>query len=144
MALGVGRALYDTAIRTELYLTDERLLQIDRNILTDSVARVVSTELGDLPRLRRAGASLVFGEFELKTDERQPGDMAGDFMENYEWLRAKLAELAEVDETDRPSPTAGDARSPAQRLKEVHDLYRAGILTDDDYAAKRSELMKLL
>ncbi|HLT31239.1 MAG TPA: SPFH domain-containing protein [Myxococcaceae bacterium] len=38
----------------------------------------------------------------------------------------------------------GDTRSPAQRLKELHDLHQAGVLSAEEYAAKREELMKLL
>lgn len=37
-----------------------------------------------------------------------------------------------------------DTRSPAQRLKEIKELHTAGVLTDDEYNAKRAELMKLL
>ncbi|MCI0571961.1 MAG: SPFH domain-containing protein [Myxococcaceae bacterium] len=39
---------------------------------------------------------------------------------------------------------AADTRTPAQRLKELHDLHKAGVLSDDEYNAKRAELMKLL
>lgn len=47
----------------------------------------------------------------------------------------------------QPAPAAapqGDTRSPAQRLKELHDLHQAGVLSAEEYAAKREELMKLL
>ena len=47
----------------------------------------------------------------------------------------------------QPAPAAApaaDTRSPAQRLKELHDLHQAGVLSADEYAAKREELMKLL
>ncbi|MGE6763165.1 SPFH domain-containing protein [Corallococcus interemptor] len=37
-----------------------------------------------------------------------------------------------------------DTRSPAQRLKEIKELKDAGVLSDEEYAAKRAELMKLL
>lgn len=37
-----------------------------------------------------------------------------------------------------------DTRSPAQRLKELKELKDAGVLTDEEYNAKRAELMKLL
>lgn len=39
---------------------------------------------------------------------------------------------------------AGDTRSPAVRLKELHDLHQAGVVSAEEYAAKREELMKLL
>jgi membrane protease subunit (stomatin/prohibitin family) len=42
-----------------------------------------------------------------------------------------------------PGPAA-EARTPAQRLKELHELRQAGVLTDEEYQAKRAELMKLL
>ncbi len=37
-----------------------------------------------------------------------------------------------------------DTRSPAQRLKEIKELLDAGVLTEEEYKAKRAELMKLL
>ncbi|MBJ6764760.1 SPFH domain-containing protein [Myxococcaceae bacterium JPH2] len=45
-----------------------------------------------------------------------------------------------------PAPAAApaDTRSPAQRLKEIKELKDAGVLTDEEYNAKRAELMKLL
>jgi hypothetical protein len=46
-----------------------------------------------------------------------------------------------------PAPEAaggGDTRTPAQRLKELHELHKAGVLSDEEYSAKRAELMKLL
>lgn len=52
-----------------------------------------------------------------------------------------------------PAPAAGgpavpvDAsggRTVAERLKEIHELHKAGILSDDEYNAKKAELMKLL
>jgi membrane protease subunit (stomatin/prohibitin family) len=39
---------------------------------------------------------------------------------------------------------AADTRSPAQRLKEIKELLDAGVLTEEEYKAKRAELMKLL
>ncbi|MFN3648864.1 MAG: SPFH domain-containing protein [Armatimonadota bacterium] len=43
----------------------------------------------------------------------------------------------------QPAPPA-DTRSAAERLKEIHALHEAGILSDEEYAAKRAELIKLL
>jgi membrane protease subunit (stomatin/prohibitin family) len=45
---------------------------------------------------------------------------------------------------EAPAAAAGDTRSPAQRLKEIKELLDAGVLTDEEYKAKRAELMKLL
>lgn len=47
----------------------------------------------------------------------------------------------------QPPPAAApaaDTRSPAQRLKEIKELKDAGVLSDEEYNAKRAELMKLL
>ncbi|MCY1020933.1 SPFH domain-containing protein [Pyxidicoccus sp. MSG2] len=46
----------------------------------------------------------------------------------------------------QPAPQAApaDTRSPAQRLKEIKELKDAGVLSDEEYNAKRAELMKLL
>ena len=43
-----------------------------------------------------------------------------------------------------PAAAAADTRTPAQRLKELKELKDAGVLSDDEYNAKRAELMKLL
>lgn len=43
-----------------------------------------------------------------------------------------------------PAAAPADTRTPAQRLKELHDLHQAGVLSAEEYAAKREELMKLL
>jgi membrane protease subunit (stomatin/prohibitin family) len=39
---------------------------------------------------------------------------------------------------------AGGGKPVAERLKELHALHQAGVLTDEEYAAKKAELMKLL
>ncbi|AKJ06346.1 membrane protease subunit (stomatin/prohibitin family) [Archangium gephyra] len=46
----------------------------------------------------------------------------------------------------QPAPAAApaDTRTPAQRLKELKELKDAGVLSDEEYNAKRAELMKLL
>jgi hypothetical protein len=43
-----------------------------------------------------------------------------------------------------PPSDAGSGKSVTDRLKEIHELHKAGILTDDEYDSKKSELMKLL
>ena len=39
---------------------------------------------------------------------------------------------------------AADGKTVVERLKEIKELHEAGILTDEEYASKRSELVKLL
>jgi membrane protease subunit (stomatin/prohibitin family) len=48
--------------------------------------------------------------------------------------------------TEAPSPAAPAApgKSVVERLKELKELQDAGILTDEEYQAKRAELIKLL
>jgi membrane protease subunit (stomatin/prohibitin family) len=43
-----------------------------------------------------------------------------------------------------PAAAPADTRTPAQRLKELKELKDAGVLSDEEYNAKRAELMKLL
>jgi membrane protease subunit (stomatin/prohibitin family) len=65
--------------------------------------------------------------------------MAQMFMnQNQQQRPAQPPQVAEA-------PAAGgDTRSPAQRLKEIKELLDAGVLTEEEYKAKRAELMKLL
>ena len=49
----------------------------------------------------------------------------------------------EITRASREAAPA-DTRSPAQRLKEIKELKDAGVLSDEEYNAKRAELMKLL
>jgi membrane protease subunit (stomatin/prohibitin family) len=47
-------------------------------------------------------------------------------------------------EAPQAAAAPADTRSPAQRLKEIKELKDAGVLSDEEYTAKRAELMKLL
>jgi membrane protease subunit (stomatin/prohibitin family) len=57
-----------------------------------------------------------------------------------------------LDSSGSPAPAApanaeapaSETQSPAQRLKALHELHQAGIVSDEEYAAKREELIKLL
>ncbi len=54
---------------------------------------------------------------------------------------------AQQPQQQQPPPQAAapaDTRTPAQRLKEIKELKDAGVLSDEEYNAKRAELMKLL
>ncbi|MBZ4394816.1 SPFH domain-containing protein [Myxococcus sp. AS-1-15] len=63
--------------------------------------------------------------------------MAQQFMNNQQQQPQRPAEPAQ-------QAAPADTRSPAQRLKEIKELKDAGVLSDDEYNAKRAELMKLL
>jgi membrane protease subunit (stomatin/prohibitin family) len=63
--------------------------------------------------------------------------------------QAHNAQAAQPSQAPQAAPPAAaaapaDARSPAQRLKELHELHQAGVLSAEEYAAKRAELLKLL
>ncbi|GEN11138.1 Membrane protease subunit, stomatin/prohibitin family, contains C-terminal Zn-ribbon domain [Myxococcus fulvus] len=63
--------------------------------------------------------------------------MAQQFMNNQQQQQQRPPEPAQ-------QAAPADTRSPAQRLKEIKELKDAGVLSDDEYNAKRAELMKLL
>lgn len=59
---------------------------------------------------------------------------------------AQHAQQPQAQQNPPPAPAAppADTRSPAVRLKEIKELKDAGVLSDEEYTAKRAELMKLL
>jgi membrane protease subunit (stomatin/prohibitin family) len=45
---------------------------------------------------------------------------------------------------DQPAEQAGGGKTVVERLKEIHELHTAGILSEEEYNEKKAELMKLL
>ncbi len=45
---------------------------------------------------------------------------------------------------DGAAEAVGGGKSVTERLKEIHELHKAGILSEDEYNTKKAELMKLL
>ncbi len=68
--------------------------------------------------------------------------MAQMFMNNQQ-QQQRQAPPPQAAPAEAPA-AAADTRSPAQRLKEIKELLDAGVLTEEEYKAKRAELMKLL
>jgi membrane protease subunit (stomatin/prohibitin family) len=66
--------------------------------------------------------------------------MAQMFMNNQQQQRQGPAPQAAPE----AAAAGGDTRTPAQRLKEIKELFDAGVLSEEEYKAKRGELMKLL
>jgi len=88
---GLGRPGGQLQIKTELFLTDRRLLQLDRETQTGTIVNNVALPVRGMPRPRATPASLIIGDLELQTDTAQPLDMASEFVENYRaWLRAGI------------------------------------------------------
>jgi membrane protease subunit (stomatin/prohibitin family) len=59
-------------------------------------------------------------------------------------LGQKVVQGIETGGAPAPAEAAAPGKSPAERLKELHELHQAGILSDEEYQAKRAELIKLL
>ena len=44
----------------------------------------------------------------------------------------------------RPQPSNGKTRTPEERLEDLERLWKKGLLSEDEYRAKRAEILKLL
>lgn len=101
--------------RTELILTNRRVLQIERELGTLELLSQVEVELERLPRVRQANGVLILGRFELLTDPDNPG-MAQQFIGNYRRLLVECfdpfgdhreeAPTADLLPAGRPNPFA--------------------------------------
>ena len=49
-----------------------------------------------------------------------------------------------MEQASQPAAAADPGKTVVERLKELKELHEAGILTDDEYNSKRTELIKLL
>ena len=118
--------------RTELYLTDRRLLRVVYPA-DGSPAQREGILLDRLPRIRRSGTTLILGGMELDTDAAQPFDMAGRFIESYRGLlRGSLDPFApEPDGVE--SALAEMSGTPAQQLTELERMRHLGFLSDEEY-----------
>ncbi len=82
--------------------------------------------------LQGMGMGMGFGMAQAFANNQQPGQHGGG---------------GQAGQFQQPPPQAAapaDPRTPAQRLKEIKELKDAGVLSDEEYTAKRAELMKLL
>jgi membrane protease subunit (stomatin/prohibitin family) len=71
--------------------------------------------------------------------------MAQQFMNNSQQQAAPQNQVAQQQAAAAAPPeAAGGGKSVTDRLKEIHGLHQAGILSAEEYAAKKAELMKLL
>jgi hypothetical protein len=55
-------------------------------------------------------------------------------------LKAKILELVNAPKTG--ASTAAAAPDPADQLAKLAELHKAGVLTDDEFAEKKTELLK--
>ena len=54
-------------------------------------------------------------------------------------LKAKILELMSASQT---TPSAPSQLDPTEQLGKLADLHKAGVLTDDEFATKKAELLK--
>lgn len=107
--LAGGRPAEGPQIKTELFLTSRRLLEVDRDEATNSV--VDSAQLGCevMFRLRRAGDALFVGGLELRPESRSSLDVPGAFVAAYKRMLSESFDpfSPDVAEPPRVGRTAG-------------------------------------
>jgi hypothetical protein len=126
--------------RTELFLTDQRLLQVERDPDTgDPVSSTVSP-LNRVPRIRLAGETLQIGAIDLEVDPGLPLETGRHFVETYRKVATERFDPfdAELQEGPRTGPPDGSA--PGERLEELEELHRLGFVSDADYEKMRAEI----
>jgi catechol 2,3-dioxygenase-like lactoylglutathione lyase family enzyme len=125
-------------VKTELILTDRRLLQIDRDPATGTRLRNFSVDIHHMPRVRRDGAVLQLGTMQLETDTTQPVlDMPGQFIARYRSLVSERMNPF-APETDPTILADGEAQSPEAQEEELRELHRLGFISDEEYRAGRT------
>jgi membrane protease subunit (stomatin/prohibitin family) len=87
----------------------------------------------------------------LETGAANPGggSPASDAMQLMAGLAMGQKMVQGLDSSASPAPAGAEAppeenQSPAERLKAIYELHQAGVLSDEEYAAKKADLMKLL
>jgi hypothetical protein len=131
-AAGVAPDVPEEPNRTELYLTDRRLLRVFYP--ADGSAPVREGVLLDrLPRMRRSGTTLLLGALELDTDPAQPFDMAGRFVDAYRGLLRESLDPFAPEPDGVQSAVAEICATPAQQLLELERLRHLGFLSDEEY-----------
>jgi hypothetical protein len=136
-ALG-GPVITTSPMKTELFLTDRRLFQVDRAPVTRQGTLVAEIALDRWPRVRSTGAVLCVEEFELTTDERQPIDMGEEFMRRYRTLATERLDPF------GPGPAETVEDQLAERVRDLEAQYAAGRISADEYRTRKTVLQKLL
>lgn len=147
----------------EVFLvTDRRVIQVEgvlrKHALDSSLAKVNDVRLmqGALARL------LGYGTLEINTASETGINRLDDLPRPLEFKKAMMAGVhalasaparaagaggaapAPAPASAHPEPTAARGRSAADRLAELEELRRRGLLGDAEYAAKREEILRAL
>lgn len=113
-----GSAVVDSTdglLLTELFLTDRRILQVDRDPVTLNLLDTVDLPVASLKLIRRMGATLLLGNLDLRTDTDQPFSIAADFLTRYRRLiRSQLNPFAEHTDLLGQTPEAAAAYPPVR------------------------------
>ena len=83
VVLAPARDSHAPLMRTEVFLTNQRLLQVNRHRNTDELIAHFEVVLDHLPTVRRVGTVLTLGRLELRTESLPHTDLAADFMRRY-------------------------------------------------------------
>lgn len=163
-AVGVAAALPGwLRWANELYLvTDRRVIQVEgvlrKHALDSGLAKVNDVRLmqGALARL------LGYGTLEINTASESGINRLDDLPRPVEFKKAMMAGVdglaaaparavgaagaapSYAPVAARPEPAAAPGRSAADRMDELEELRRRGLLDDAEYAAKREEILRSL
>jgi hypothetical protein len=115
--LGVSRETEASQVEAELFLTDRRLLHVERDPATRDVLRRDDLRLDLIPKIRRSGSTLILGKLEVQPRGDHPGDMAEEFMTRYRQLVTRhfnpfTPETEVPAPQPRPRPNAGKGGDP--------------------------------
>jgi hypothetical protein len=66
-----------------------------------------------------------------------------EFLNLRQAIEAQIAARSAPPPATRPEPT-GEDRTPADQLRQLSELHAAGLLTDEEFAAKRAAVIDRL
>jgi hypothetical protein len=136
----VGSVLDRTQFRTELILTDRRLIHIERNFEDATDSTVAECGHERISRLQRTGATLFVGTFELRCRSEAA---AADFLRRLFRYRKAVVDRSDPFSTELEAQVPvhpGSDGDSQERLREAEALHRMGFLSDEELETARGEL----
>lgn len=104
--------------RSELFLTDRRLLHVERDAGTLALLSQAEIPLERLPRLKQVNGVLILGRFELLPDPAHP-DMAREFVRRYRGLvTERFDPFGDLSVTDGAAPVTTGRPDPFSSVLE--------------------------
>jgi hypothetical protein len=126
------------AVKTELILTERRLLRVDRTMVTGGVLEHVEFPLARLPVVRNDGSILTIGPLDVDTDATQPFDMAGRFFESCRRLVGERLDPFSPQPDKTLLVEKGAASDAETRVRELAKLHQLGFISDDEFASQKA------